>query len=177
MLQSIFKKYDENKLGRFINSWTFVPPKSKKFMGYAIGIIGGLLIAALAYGSSFIPGLDKIGSGVRMLALFLLPTLFAYLVKFQKNKIYSLYEDGFVMQHADKKSKDSGQIALWKDFKGCSYSDHGVKLFPKSWLSRSIFLHCTSNRMEVYTLCRERIDAFRFGFVQLQSPEKKKKFY
>jgi len=176
MAQSIFKKNAEDKLGQFINSWTYVPTKSRKFMGYAIGIIGGLLIAALAYGSSFIPGLDKIGSGVRMLALFLLPTLFAYIVKFQKDVIYSLHENGFVIQHADKKSKDSGSIALWKDFNGCSYSDNGVKLSPKSWLTRSVFLQCTSNRMEVYTLCRERIDAFRFGYAQLQS-KKKKRFF
>lgn len=168
MTSSPLVKYSVDQLGDLISSWTYTPAKSKKFIGYALGIIGGLLIALLAYGRHLFPWLDKLGSGGQAIALLLLSPLFAYVMKMQKDMEYSLYEYGLVLKTMDKKAKDKGQIALWKDYDGCSFSDRGVRLSPKTWLKRPIFLRCTGNRMQVYTLCRERIDAFRFGHERME---------
>ena len=168
MASLLTTKYSVDHLGKLIINWTFTPSKSNKFLGYALGILGGLIIALFAYGRHLFPWLEKLGSGTQMVALLLLSPLFDYIMKMQKDMSYSLYEKGLVLQINDKKSKDKGQILLWQDYSGCSYSDRGVKLSSKTWRKKSVFLRCTTNRMQVYTLCRERIDAFRFGYLKME---------
>lgn len=154
-------KVDVDSLGRMLTSWTYVPPRSKKFIGYALGVAGLIVIAALAYGRHFLPYLEKLSGAAQAIALLLLSPLFAYLMKLQKDMSYSLYENGFVIRTVDKKAaKDAGKMYKWTSFKTCSYSEHGVKLSPKSVITRMIFLRCASNRMEVHVLCRERIARF-----------------
>jgi hypothetical protein len=178
MISSILRRYNDQNLGRALNSWAYSPPKSKKALGFFFAIIGGLIIAVLAYGHHLIPWLRKLSSVVQTLSLLLLAPLFAYLMKWQKDQVYTLFERGLLVQQKDKKSTDRGQFALWKEIEGCSYSEHGVRLLPKNRLRRSLFLCCGGNRMEVYSLCRERIDALRFGHEELpeQKSEKEKRW-
>lgn len=163
----MLNRYKDYKLGESLSSWTYKPNKNDKATGYAIGILSALLILFLLYGHHILPWLKNIGTALQGVVILLLTPLFTSLARLYKERTYTLFKNGLTIRYKDSKESDKGKVILWKDFDGCTYSEKGVKLHPRSWLDRPLFLHCTHNRMEVYSLSRERIDAFRFGFQRI----------
>lgn len=163
MLFPSMRPYDGRDLGRSLTSWLYKPTAGRKALTLVIGALIIIVLLSITYGGHLVPWVRKFGGLLQTVVVLLLPPFFAYLARSRKNKVYTLLEQGIVVQPSGGKTTDKGVYALWRQFAGCSYDGHGVRLVPHRSLRRSLYLPAYANRMEVYSICRERIDAFRFA--------------
>lgn len=163
MLLSSTRAYDGRDLGRSLTSWVYQPAAKRKALTLVLGIVVALLLMGIAYGGHFLPWLRRLGGTVQTIVLLLLPALYAYLARARRNRVFTLFEQGVLVQLSEGKSSERGAYALWRQFGGCAYDENGVRLVPRQPLRRALYLPARFNRMEVYSVCRERIDAFRFA--------------
>lgn len=162
-----FQGYDENKLGRSLKDWSYSPPRWKKVLGNLIPALG-----AAAVGLASIPAVSQRVPAEAQLAL--LGTFVAammYSMRWRGNLTYTLFQNGLTIKQSAGWNRQRVRMILWKDLENCSYDEDSVKLNPRSGLQVAVSLYCDGNRMEVYSLCRERIDAFRFGDKQYKVSE------
>lgn len=163
MLVPSTRSYDGRDLGRSLTSWLYQPAAGRKVATVVAGVVVALALMFIAYGGHFVPWLKKLSGTMQTLVVLLLPPLFAYLARARRNRVYTLFEQGVLVQLSEGKTRDKGNYALWPQFAGCAYDEHGVRLLPRQPLRRPLYLPARANRMEVYSICRERIDAFRFA--------------
>ncbi len=157
------RSYDGRDLGRSLTSWLYQPAPGRKLATLVAVVLMALVLMVIAYGAHFLPWVRRLSGMAQTLVLLLLPPLFAYLARARRARVYTLLEHGVLVQLSDGKGQDKGSYALWPQFAACAYDEHGVRLLPRQPLRRSLYLPARANRMEVYSICRERIDAFRFG--------------
>ncbi len=163
MLFPSTRPYDGRDLGRSLTSWLYKPAAGRKALTLAVGVVAVLVLILISYGGHLLPWVRRLGGLVQTIVVLLLPPLFAYLARSRRNRVYTLFEQGIVVQPSGGKTTEKGVYALWRQFAGCSYDEHGVRLVPHQSLRRGLYLPAYANRMEVYSICRERIDAFRFA--------------
>jgi len=163
MLFPSTRPYDGRDLGQSLTSWLYKPAAGRKALTLVVGLVLALVLLVIAYGGHFLPWVRRLGGLLQTIVVLLLPPLFAYLARSRRNRIYTLFEQGVVVQPSGGKATERGVYALWRQFSGCSYDEDGVHLVPRQPLRRGLYLPARANRMEVYSICRERIDAFRFA--------------
>jgi len=155
-LEKLDREYNE-RLGKVVISWLHKQPRSNKFLFAAFGVLGALIVFTIFYGPKLLPWLKSVSSWVQYLALLLLTPLFKYVSSLGKDKMWTIYEHGFLVRLTHEGKILQQRMGMWSDYSGCTYDNKGVRLIPKMGLRRSMRMECTTNRMEVYSICRERI--------------------
>lgn len=144
-------------LGKMILSWVHKQPKSNKFLFAALGVIGALFVFTIFYGPKLLPWLKSVATWIQYLALLILVPLFKYFSSLGKDQMWNLYEHGYLLRLTHEGRILQQKIGFWKNYSGCTYDSKGVRLIPRMGLRGSVKLNCTTNRMTVYSICRERI--------------------
>jgi len=145
------------RLGKVIISWVHKPKKSNKFLVAAVGVIGALFVFTIFYGPKLLPWIKSVATWIQYLAIFALMPLFKYITSLSKDQMWSLHDNGFLVRFVHEGKVLQQKIGFWKDYTSCTYDDKGVRLIPKMGIRRPVRVSCTTNRMEVYSFCQERI--------------------
>ncbi len=156
------KNIDPQSLGDPITTWVFKPAKTQKTVFTILGVLGGLLITFIIYGSQFFPWFKKISTYLLYLAIFALSPLVKYLSAMGKDYYYELYVNGFVIRRKGSRGLEIIRQAAWDAFESCQRVADGVKLASKTPFERSVKLNATANVMEVFSICSEKINNAKY---------------
>lgn len=166
-LLAIFPKYHEKDLGQSLKSWGYLPSGWRRFIGNAVPLFGVLAVA-----SFMSPWMNQRLTEVeQVLMVGSILVIIAITVRWRREQKYEIFQHGLTIEQMEKWVRRRFQVCLWKEIESCSLEEYGVKLSPISRFSRAIILYCEGNRTEIYSLCRERIDAYRFGSKESKTSE------
>lgn len=156
------KNIDHQSLGDSITTWVYKPAKTQKTVFTILGVLGGLLITFIIYGSQFFPWFKKVSTYLLYLAIFALSPLVKYLSAMGKDYYYELYSNGFVIHRKSSRGFEIIRQASWDAFESCHRVANGVKLAPKTPFERSTKLNASANLMEVFSICSEKINNAKY---------------
>ena len=163
-----------DQLGKEIITWQHKKSKSNKFLVAAIGLIIALVIFTIFYGPRLLPWLKSVATWIQYLVIISLTPLIKYVSSLGRDRRWSLYENGYLMQLVHQGKIIQQKMGFWKDYTKCEYDQKGVILIPRISFRGKIRINTTTNRMEVYSIVRERISMAHAESLQaaVKAPER-----
>lgn len=161
-MAKFIKNSNQPTMGDPITTWVFKPAKTRKTVFTILGVLGGLLITFIIYGSQFFPWFKKISTYVLYIAIFALSPLVKYLGGMGKDYYYELYSNGFIIRRKGSHGFEVVRQEAWDVFESCQRVADGVKLVPKTPFERSVKLNASANLIEVFSICSEKINNAKY---------------